>query len=112
MQQATDVDVDAEEQAIMTELGKQWEKYKAEFDRRIQEEVREEFRQEGRQEGRREGTIDALRETILTVLRARHLPSSKALATRIKTCTDDATLKRWLERAVVANTPAEVFTEG
>jgi hypothetical protein len=106
--QATDVEVDAEERAIMTELGKQWEKYKVEFVRRAQEEIREEFRQEGRQEA----AVEALQEGVLTVLRARHLSQSKGLAKRVKTCSDQAMLKRWLERAAIAKTPAEVFAEG
>jgi hypothetical protein len=107
IEQATDVEVDAEERAIMTELGKQWEKYKADFVRRTQEEVRAEFRREGDEVG----AVQALRDGVLAILRARHLSESKATAKRVKTCSDQAKLKRWLERAAVAKTPSEVFAE-
>src|SRR5262249_52484473 len=101
LNQATDVKVDAEEREVMTELGKKWERYRvAVFDRQLKKQIRQEC------------AVDNLRENILLVLRARHLPSSKALAERLQACTDDATLKRWLERAAVVATPAEVFAEG
>jgi hypothetical protein len=117
IEKATDVEVDAEERTIMTELGEQWLKYRvAEVDRQAEaaalKRVEAEVRERVEEEVRDEAAVEALQDGLLTVLRARHLPQSKTLAKRVKTCSDQVMLKRWLERAAVAKTSAEIFAEG
>lgn len=63
---------------------------------------------EGRQEGRQEGRTEAL----LLVLRARGLSMGDDDIARIRSSTDAAQVERWLARAVVATTLAEVLSDG
>jgi predicted nucleotidyltransferase/HEPN domain-containing protein len=61
-------------------------------------------RREGRQEGRREGQAEA----ILVVLKTRGVAVPPEIEQRIAACTDPALLSGWLERAVTAESAAEV----
>ena len=61
------------------------------------DEQADQHRAAGRAAGRREARI----EDILTVLDARNLKLSAAEKARITSCTDDATLVRWLRQAVL-----------
>jgi predicted transposase/invertase (TIGR01784 family) len=63
---------------------------------------------EGHAEGHKAGVADAL----LTVLRGRGIPVPEAVRERILAQKDPARLQRWLERAVIASTVAEVLDEG
>ncbi len=63
---------------------------------------------QGRAKGMVEGVAKGRAEALLTVLAAREIPVSDALRERILSCTDLATLERWLQRATVASSAAAV----
>jgi hypothetical protein len=73
----------------------------------IVEKLQEEARREGRDEGRREGEVRAL----LTALRVRGIAVPDVDRERILAQDDPKRLERWLERAIVATSLAEVFDE-
>ncbi len=79
------------------------------------EEAREEGREQGRKEGqelaRKEGQKQGHADALLTVLRARGIAVPDTERARILTEDDPDRLKRWLERAVVAASLAEVLHE-
>lgn len=62
---------------------------------------------QGRAEGRAEEGADA----VLTVLRTRGFTVSDSVCERILAQKDPERLRRWLEKAVVANSIAAVFEE-
>ena len=64
-------------------------------------------RDEGRAEGRAEGEAHA----VLTALRIRGIPVPDAVRERILAEKDPARLERWLERAVLAASVAEVVDD-
>lgn len=64
-------------------------------------------RREGREEGRAEGEARAL----LTALRVRRIAVPKAVRARILAEKDTKQLERWLEKAIVASSIAEVIDE-
>jgi post-segregation antitoxin (ccd killing protein) len=64
-----------------------------------------------RREGRNEGETAANARAVLTVLRARGLAVPDAARARIQAETDAARLERWLEKATVAASVAEVIDE-
>jgi hypothetical protein len=74
-------------------------------------EARKLGREEGRDEGRNEGRIEARVRDVLTVLRVRGLPVSDAARERILAEKDPARLERWIERAILAASVAEVLDE-
>jgi Putative restriction endonuclease len=57
-------------------------------------------------EGRDEGSFDAARAALRRVLSRRKLALTPALEARIDTCTDRATLDRWLDAAIDATSAA------
>jgi hypothetical protein len=61
-----------------------------------------------REESREEGRLDALRDAILDVLAARRLDPG-AVEAHIRGERDAATLKRWLGRAAIVSTAADVL---
>jgi len=63
----------------------------------------------GRDQGRTEGEVVAHARDVLTVLRVRGLVVPDATRERILAQTDPETLERWLERAIVVASVAEVF---
>lgn len=65
----------------------------------------------GRDEGRTEGRIEEAARAVLTALRVRGITVSDALRERILAEKDPARLERWLERAIVATSIAEVLDE-
>lgn len=77
-------DLSPEEQTIMTELRKRWEREKADL----------------RAEGRA--------ESILALMLARGLPVSEPVKTRVLGCKDVSLLERWLVRAATATSDTEV----
>jgi len=59
---------------------------------------------------RAEQALSGLREGIVTLLEARGVPCSDEHRTHLFSCTDTATLQRWLLRATTAGTAEEVFS--
>jgi post-segregation antitoxin (ccd killing protein) len=74
-------------------------------------EGRTEGRAEGRTEGRTEGHTEAAARHLLTVLRVRSIAVPEAVRERIQAEKDLQRLERWLEKAAVAATIAEVIDE-
>ncbi len=66
---------------------------------------------EGREVGRAEGRAEGKAHAVLTVLRVRGIPVPDAARERIETEADAATIERWLERAIVAASIAEVLDD-
>jgi hypothetical protein len=66
-------------------------------------------REEGREEGREKGAVEMGRAAVVRVLSRRSVDLSAVDRARIDACTDLATLERWLDRAVVANTAEEAL---
>jgi hypothetical protein len=70
--------------------------------------VRDGYRK-GIREGKAKFTAEGMAKSLLTLLEVRGVTISKALRTKIMTCTDLATLDRWLRNAASAASAAEVF---
>ncbi|HSF39554.1 MAG TPA: hypothetical protein VLT87_07150 [Thermoanaerobaculia bacterium] len=66
---------------------------------------------QGRAEGRAEGRVEGEALALLTVLQARGIAVPEAARERILAQTDPERLKRWLEKAAVANSVAAVLDE-
>lgn len=77
--------------------------FRSQTSQRIRDEGREQGRQEGRQEGRA--------EDILRILQHRRVPLTDSDRHRIRDCADADTLTRWFDRALSAETAAELFTD-
>ena len=73
--------------------------------------AREEGRKEGRKEGRDEGRAEEARRSVLAVLRARGIAVSDAARERVLVQKDPERLERWLEKAAVAASIAEVIDD-
>jgi hypothetical protein len=63
----------------------------------------------GREEGREQGRIEAAQRALLAVIEGRGLALTQALRKQVRTCRDVAVLERWLKRAAVADTNAQIF---
>jgi hypothetical protein len=63
----------------------------------------------GRIEGEAKGRAEGRQDALLTLLQARGIPASQQDATRIRACSDAATLGRWIERAATASSVREVL---
>lgn len=61
--------------------------------------------------GREEGQAEGVARSVLDVLAARKIEASEAQRRKILTCQDLDQLSRWLQRAVVASSSAEVLAE-
>ncbi|MEP7120082.1 MAG: hypothetical protein ABJE95_04190 [Byssovorax sp.] len=70
-----------------------------------------EAKEEGRSEGRTEGRSERGAGDVLTVLRVRGIAVPDAARERISTERDPERLERWLERAIVAASVAEVLDD-
>ena len=68
-------------------------------------------RREGRDEGRTEGETAANARAVLTALRIRGIAVTEAARERILAEKDPARLERWLERAILAASIADVIDE-
>lgn len=66
---------------------------------------------DARREGRDEGRVEEAARAVLTVLRVRGITVPEAARERILAEKDQARLERWLERASVAASIAEVIEE-
>jgi hypothetical protein len=89
-----------EEQEFIATMQNTWEK------------ARDEGRDEGRNEGRNEGRLTQARAAVRRVLAARKLTPNRGDEARIDTCTDLATLERWLDQALTAQSVAEALRVG
>lgn len=69
----------------------------------------EDARTEGRTEGRAEGRTETRADDVLTVLRVRGIAVPDEARRQIQAERDLARLARWLERAIVASSIAEVI---
>jgi len=78
---------------------------------RREDAARREGRSEGKTEGRVEGRAEGVAEAILKVLEARGIALSKGQRQEILDCRDLGRLDRWLARAVLASSIAEVTAE-
>ncbi len=68
-------------------------------------------RAEGRDEGRDEGRAEGRAEAVLTVLRARALSVAAEHEERIRACSSNEQLDRWLQRAATASSLDEIFED-
>jgi hypothetical protein len=68
-------------------------------------------RDEGRSEGRSEGRVEEAARALLTVLRARSIPVPEAAREKILAQSDPERLERWLEKAAVAPSIADVLDD-
>jgi hypothetical protein len=75
------------------------------------DEGRDEGRNEGRDEGRIEGRVEEAARAVLAVLRVRGIAVTEGVRERIQTEKDPARLERWLEKAAVATSGAEVIDD-
>ena len=66
---------------------------------------------EGRAEGKLEGKLEGKAGAILTILEKRGLAPDADARSRLRNCKDLTALDRWLERALVADSLADVFTD-
>jgi len=67
--------------------------------------------EQGQEQGMVEGTIRAKAEGMLTILDARQLRPTKDQRGQVNATTDLAQLDRWFDRALTADTAAEVFAD-
>ena len=73
--------------------------------------ARNEGRVEGRSEGRVEGQAETAARDLLTVLRVRGIAVPEAVRERVQAEKAPERLARWLEKAVLATSIAEVIDE-
>jgi len=104
-----------EEEEFIVSMHSTWEKARTEGRdegrREGQKEGRTEGRKEGRTEGRTEGRAEEAARAVLTVLRARGIDVPEKARDRILAHNDPEHLERWLERAAVAASVAEVIDD-
>ncbi len=58
---------------------------------------------------RAEGELEALKDSVLSILAARHLSPNTEQSAQVKQCTDREQLRRWQKQAVTAATVAEAL---
>ncbi|MBI3181725.1 MAG: hypothetical protein HYZ28_06245 [Myxococcales bacterium] len=66
---------------------------------------------QGREEGREEGRVEQARQALQHVIARRNLTLSPAQQKRIASEVDLARLERWLEAAVSASIPSDIFSD-
>lgn len=72
----------------------------------------EAVRERGREEGREEGRAEALRSALTIAIEARGWRLDNHDVRLVDDCRDTARLRTWIARAVTAESPAAVFTDG
>ena len=97
--------------ALLATLGDQRRRAVEDLMRTSNYEYKSDFAKGYCAEGRAEGIAAGKAEGVLTVLDARGLSLDEATRQRVHACVDPAVLDRWLRRAAVAVTAAEVFAE-
>jgi hypothetical protein len=65
---------------------------------------------EGKREGKREGELEGRRESLLRLMSRAGIALTDDERARIETCTDAATLDRWLDNILGAKTAADVLS--
>ncbi|WP_437953388.1 hypothetical protein WME98_23960 [Sorangium sp. So ce296] len=80
-----------------------------EYEQKLRAEARTEGHREGRNEGLNEGRAEEAARAVLTALRVRGIAVPDVARERILAEKDPETLERWLERAIVAASLAEVL---
>jgi predicted transposase YdaD len=85
--------------------------YQSDFAKKYYGQGREEGLDEGRNEGRIEGRVEEAARAVLAVLRVRGIAVTEGVRERIQTEKDPARLERWLEKAAVATSGAEVIDD-
>ncbi|AUX47749.1 uncharacterized protein SOCE26_092730 [Sorangium cellulosum] len=98
-----------EEDEVSAEIRAWFEDYERKLRSEERTEGRREGRDEGRREGRDEGRAEEAARAVLTVLRGRGIAVPDVARERILAEKDLQTLERWIERAVVAASLAEVL---
>jgi hypothetical protein len=58
------------------------------------------------------GKLEGKAEAVVAILQARGIPLSSVEQSAILACQDQATLDRWVPRALLANSAAELLAEG
>ena len=96
-----------EEEEFIVRMLNTWEKARIEGEKKGRREGRQEGLLEGEKKGRAEGEARAL----LTVLRGRGMAVSSATRERILAEKNPARLERWLKKALLATSIAEVLDE-
>jgi hypothetical protein len=96
------------QEVVMTEGQMMIDRWRAEGEAKGRAEGEARGRAEGETKGRAEGRAEAL----LGLLAARGLEVSEQLRARIRSCTDIATLDRWIARGATARSAAEAVSEG
>ncbi|AYY12082.1 hypothetical protein EF847_04505 [Actinobacteria bacterium YIM 96077] len=74
-----------------------------------QSQLRSQGREEGREEGRAAGRAEGEARAVLRVLERRGVDVSEHERQRVMSCTDQATLELWLDRALVADSVDDLF---
>jgi hypothetical protein len=92
-----------EEQEFIANMQNPWAKARAEG--------RTEGRKDGRKEGRKEGRAEEAARAVLTALRVRGIAVPEVARESILAQRDPERLERWLERAIVAVSVAEVLDD-
>lgn len=83
--------------------------FKSEFALKHRAEGKAEGRAEGKAEGLAEGRAEGLAQALLTVLRQRGITATEEQRARITRCDDEATLQRWLGRALTVESLDQLF---
>ena len=96
-----------DEEEFIVRMHRTWEQARIE----ARNEGRSEGRSEGRAEGRNEGRAEEGARAVLTALRVRGIVVSSADRDSILAEKDPVRLERWLERAILAASVAEVLDE-
>jgi hypothetical protein len=104
----------ATDRATMQDLIRKLEPILGESAREVAMTYGEQLIEEGRKRGLAEGRAEGLKaqaDALLRVLTARNLAVSDDVRARIEACTDVATLGRWIERAITAQSASEAISE-
>jgi hypothetical protein len=87
------------------------EGFRGPYTRQIVRKSKAEGRKEGIKEGEVKGDIQGRQQALLTVLSARGLALSATIRDRILSCSDAATLDRWIARATRARSAARAIAD-
>ena len=81
----------------------------SEYEKTFVERIHDQGIAEGEAGG--EGKAEGKAEAVLKLLDARHLAPSQEQRQRVTSCTDAVQLDLWFDRAITADTAAEVFAD-
>ena len=66
----------------------------------------------GLEDGLRDGRVEEARKALLRVVSKRGFALNESQTAMVAQCSDLATLEKWLDRAVLASSVAEIFANG